>query len=365
MPLFGPNIKKMEKTGDVAGLMATIKHQNPKIRLKAIESLSRISGSGNLSQVVETGGVEALIDILEKDANAAMRSNAAHILEEIAVLGESEKTIILVLIKALNDSDKKVRWEVLFWLTDFAFQRGAKKVVEAGAVPEIVKALHDSEGFVRAQAAESLAIISWDDPDIVVEHGGVKALIKALKGEEIYPDSWNTEDILRWQTAAADELGSIIAGIDDKNEVKTGVQVLLKTLKNSKESELRQEIAKSLNAAIWSGGHIDSVVECGGLPILLEAFRSDNAKTCGFAAWPLIEIANAGIESDLILSELKEALETRETQIRKGIIEAMGLVGGTWMTSTLEDLLKRERNKEVVKAACEAIERIKDGKRNP
>ena len=128
---------------------------------------------------------------------------------------------------------------------------------------------------------------------------------------------------------------------------------------------MRQEIAKSLNAAIWSGGHIDSVVECGGLPILLEAFRSDNAKTCGFAAWPLIEIANAGIESDLILSELKEALETRETQIRKGIIEAMGLVGGTWMTSTLEDLLKRERNKEVVKAACEAIERIKDGKRNP
>jgi len=80
VPLFGPNIKKMEEKGDIQGLLETTKNDSRDVRIKATEALGKLQNIDALTQAllksdkpeVRVTAAQALKGIGSKDAMEAL-----------------------------------------------------------------------------------------------------------------------------------------------------------------------------------------------------------------------------------------------------------------------------------------------------
>jgi len=130
--LFKPNIEKMEKKGDIEGMMKAMDYPNAGVCIGAQEALIRIGEPA----------VETLIRALKDQERAQVRYNA------ITVLGWIEgKRAVGPLIQALKDESSSVR------------QLAARVLGEKGdsrAVEPLIQALKDEDTAVRKTAAGAL-----------------------------------------------------------------------------------------------------------------------------------------------------------------------------------------------------------------
>lgn len=151
--LFKPNIEKMEKKGDIEGLMKAMDYPNAGVCIGAQEALIKIGEPA----------VETLIRALKDQERAQVRYNA------ITVLGWIEgKRAVGPLIQALKDESSSVR------------QLAARVLGEKGdsrAVEPLIQALKDENTDARNAAERALKAI--------VDARAVEPLIQALRDEDL------------------------------------------------------------------------------------------------------------------------------------------------------------------------------------
>ena len=95
MPLFGPNIKRMEQRGDIEGLVKELKNRGPKVRTEATKALSELKHVGGL--------IEA-----SKNDNSEVRFEAVSALENVDETEAALAAIIDVLTTDENETGYKL-----------------------------------------------------------------------------------------------------------------------------------------------------------------------------------------------------------------------------------------------------------------
>lgn len=92
MPLFGPNIKRMEQRGDIEGLVKELKNRDPKVRIEATKALSELKHVGGL--------IEA-----SKNDNSDVRFEAVSALENV---DETEAALAAIIDVLTTDENETV-----------------------------------------------------------------------------------------------------------------------------------------------------------------------------------------------------------------------------------------------------------------
>ena len=95
MPLFGPNIERMEQRGDIEGLVKELKTRDPKVRIGATKVLSKLKHVGGL--------IEA-----SKNDNSDVRFEAVSTLENVDETEAALAAIIDVLTTDENETGYKL-----------------------------------------------------------------------------------------------------------------------------------------------------------------------------------------------------------------------------------------------------------------
>jgi HEAT repeat protein len=151
------------------------------------------------------------------NANSDVRAFALYTLGRMALEPE---LVDPVLIRALHDPDREVRYQAAYGLSSFAFMGGDTKP----AVPALIEALQDSYTGVRGGAALALGHIHSETGVVV------PALIESLHDREVF---------VRAQAAAA--LGEF--GTNGKPAVNPLVELLSDT-----NQDARNAVSKALRA---------------------------------------------------------------------------------------------------------------------
>ncbi|MDH5362206.1 MAG: HEAT repeat domain-containing protein, partial [Aigarchaeota archaeon] len=180
MPLFRPNIEKMEKKRDLKGLIRALDHKDSVIKSRAVDALVRI-------------GTPAVGPVIE-----ALRNEGDGVRWELVVtlrrIGDARA--VEPLVQALKDEDRRVRHEAV---------QALGEIGDARALEPLAEALKDAHNTVRMSAADALGTIGdaraveplfqsvWDEDERARERAaealgkmGEKAvafLVQALKGE--------------------------------------------------------------------------------------------------------------------------------------------------------------------------------------
>ena len=136
MGLFGPNVEKMERNRDVAGLIEALNHKENEIQDKAQLALVRIGAPA----------VEPLIQTL-KDENRNIRWRAA---EALGKIGDARA--VEPLIQALMYGDSGVRKHIV---------RALGSIRDAKVIEPLALVLRDKSSEVRWEAAETLDELGW------------------------------------------------------------------------------------------------------------------------------------------------------------------------------------------------------------
>ena len=157
--LLGPDVKKLTRRRDIAGLFRLLEHKDPQVQYEAAEAL------GNLGDETAVG---PLINALKRDEFSGVRWKAAEALSKIG------NPAVEPLIATLQYPDDDVRWKAAIALGEIG---------NPDAIEPLIQLLSDDDRFVRSRAAHALSMIG--EP-------AVPPLIHALK--KGYPD-------VRWGAA--------------------------------------------------------------------------------------------------------------------------------------------------------------------
>ena len=137
--------------------------------------------------------------------NAEVRAFAVYTLGRMAL---ETAVVIPVLLKALQDPDREVRYNAAFGLSALAFMGGDAKA----AVPALVDALKDSYGTARAAAALALGHIH-SQSDLVIP-----ALVESLRDQQVFVRSQAAAALGEFGTNAKSAFPSLVELTHDENQ---------------------------------------------------------------------------------------------------------------------------------------------------
>lgn len=226
---------------------------------------------------------------------------------------------VSVLVKALSDSDPWVRYEAADALGNI--RPGAKE-----AVPALIKALGDSEQYVRFRAAFALGNIGPEAKE------AVPTLIKALG------DSYKSV-----REVAADALGKI------GPEAKEAVLALIKALGDS-DARVRYWAADALEKI--GPGAKEAVLA------LIKALGDSDARVRYGAVKALGKIGPA---AESVVPALIAVLSDPEPDMRREAILLLRQIGytGNDFLESLEKIASKDPNDSVKKSASDVLLKIK------
>lgn len=234
-----PDIKKMEREGDIKGLTRLLKfEQNESVRREAAFAIGKITGpnsgmeDNNETPEPKKQSVEELVKSLKSEDHELQKQ----VTEQLVEIGSPS---VKPLLKSLEDKDWKIRWyasEILGKIGDERAVAGLIEtlgdgnsgvrsksmvaLVEIGepSVDLLTNALSNENWQIRSQAAEALGVIGLKK--------SVEPLIKTLK------------DVNSWvRKAAAESLGNI----GDKKAVNP-----LKNLLKDDSLEVQEAVSNAL-----------------------------------------------------------------------------------------------------------------------
>lgn len=136
MRLFGsskPDTKKMEKKGDIQGLIQALSNSDPEIRFQAVCSLGRLKANS---------AIDSIIFLLKEDQDYHVRYSAAGALGELG--GTSA---VYELMRALDQSNVQVRVGAL---------RALGEIGDPRSVDSVLKCLGDEDIVVHEEAEQVL-----------------------------------------------------------------------------------------------------------------------------------------------------------------------------------------------------------------
>lgn len=129
-----PAVRRMQKGGDVSGLVATLTHRDPDLRYAAAEALAGMEAREAIPSLVAALG----------DPHQGVRWKAAE------ALGRMGGDALPAMAKALESPDPDVRWRAAVVLGDIG---------GAAAAEALVRALRDDDRYVRSRAEQALGRI--------------------------------------------------------------------------------------------------------------------------------------------------------------------------------------------------------------
>jgi len=264
MPLFRPNVERMENKRNIKGLTKALRYKDLDVKSAAAEALARI-GAPAVEPLIETmnekdssvrvlavmtlgrlrdaRALEPLIQAL-KDEDREVRSQA------VGALVRMGKPAVEQLIQTLKDKDPNVRGDAVLIL---------REIGDVRAVAPLAEALKDEDKDVRLAAALALGKIG--DARVV------EPLVQALK------DACSIV-----QMGAADAL----ADIGDARAVEALFHFLRSVSLSSaveKDKEVREKVAQAL------GKMGEPAVK-----LLIQALRGEDREARWRAAWALDKI---------------------------------------------------------------------------
>jgi len=264
MPLFRPNVEKMENKRNIKGLTKALRYKDLDVRSAAAEALARI-GAPAVELLIETmKEKDSSVRVLAvmtlgrlRDARAlepliqALRDEDREVrLQAVGALVGIGKPGVEPLIQTLKDKDPSVRGEAVLIL---------KEIGDVRAVATLTEALKDEDKDVRLAATLALGKIG--------DARAVEPLVRALK------DACSIV-----QMGAADAL----ADIGDARAVEALFHFLWSVSLSSpieKDKEVREKVAQAL-------GKIGEAA----VKSLTQALRGEDREARWRAAWTLDKI---------------------------------------------------------------------------
>ncbi|AKV65434.1 hypothetical protein VL20_199 [Microcystis panniformis FACHB-1757] len=327
----------------IAGLFKVLEHSDKDVRGKAVAALGNIASEtaipGLLKALehsdndVRRNAVAALGNIASETVISGwdVRRKAAFALAEIG-----SETAIPELLKALEDSDKNVRRKAAFALAEIGSET---------AIAGLLKALEHSDDYVRVYAAFALGKIGSET--------AIGGLLKAL--EDSYGSVRENAAFALGKIGSETAIGGLLKALEESNKdvrrkavealgkigSETAIAGLLKALEDS-DGFVRSNAAEALGK-IGSGAAI---------PDLLKALEDSNDDVRVYAAFALGKIG-----SETAIGGLLKALEESDWYVRWKAAEALGKIGSE---TAIPGLLKAlEHSDDYVRwNAAEALGKI-------
>ncbi|WP_287675107.1 HEAT repeat domain-containing protein [Microcystis sp. M038S2] len=280
-----------------------------------------------------TKSIEVVNELLKalEDSDRDVRWEAAEALGNIG-----SETAIAGLLKALEHSDEYVRWEAAEALGNIGSET---------AIPGLLKALEHSDEDVRGSAAEALAKIGSET--------AIPGLLKALEHSDEYVRGnaakalakIGTETAIPGLLKALEDSYGYVRGNAAKALGKIGTEAAIPGLLRALEDsyfEVRRKAAEAL-AKIGSETAI---------PGLLKALEDSYFEVRRYAAEAL-----AGIGSETAVPGLLKALEHSDEDVRGNAAEALAKIGSETAIAGLLKALEHS-DKYVRRNAAEALAKI-------
>lgn len=237
------------------------------------------------------------------------------------------------LVSLLSHEDESVRENAARSLGEFAEHGKARELVEAGAVPALMKDLEDRETNDPTFFLLAFAMIArWGGAKEVVDSGALPLFIRFL--DEKHPF---------WVRGAAVKAVVAVAKGGEANAVTCagGLEALVELLKD--------ELPSFRGLVVMALGELRDERGAGAL----EEFMGTEAnKTIREAAKRVVKELQS---PDPVASHLHNEDET----IRCAAVVTLGASGDRRDIKTLEKLLETEKNEQVRRAAREALEALK------
>lgn len=251
------------------------------------------------------------------------------------MLAEMKGRAVPILIQALENQDRGVRWGAAWVLGEIGPE--AKE-----AVPALSKALvEDEDAMVRQQAAEALRDIGPAAKE------AVPALIQALKDEN--------EDVRMYAAIALGKIGDARA-----------VETLFQALKDENK-DVRGAAARALEKLGWkpksdtekawylfAKNDLDELVALGEAAVepLIQSLKDGDWQVRDAAKEALVKIGELAVEP------LIQTLKDENEWVRYHAAEALGEIGDERAIEPLTQALEDE-NEDVRRAAEEALRKIR------
>jgi HEAT repeat protein len=333
-----------ESGGVVEALFDALEHENPYVRVGALETLGWIGSEMEISE----GPVVKLLD----DAEPLVRITAA---ETLGLIRGDAKDVLPILIEGLQDEDWEIRLESAFSFILFD-ENTNKELIEAipyliklfddeiekiglaavcslsffgpVAVPELVKAVGHDKPIVRGRALRTLGLMGTDAAD------ALPTVVQALE---------DGEGQVRSAAAIA------LANIDDE-EAEVAIPILIEGLMD-KESAI---FHRSIEALSLIGPPAEKAI-----PRLLELIITSEGVTRIDIAFAIAQISVEHL--NIGLNALMEELGNKDKTLRYWAIKHLGEIGPRAVAALpklreISEKDKSELNRETALEAIEAIE---------
>jgi tetratricopeptide (TPR) repeat protein len=124
MPLFGPNIKRMEQRGDIEGLVKELKNRDPKVRIEATKALSELKHVGGLIEASKNDNSEVRFEAVSALENVDETEAALAAVIDVLTTDENE-TVWQRAFEALSGSIVGEKWDI--WASNVAMELLKKK----------------------------------------------------------------------------------------------------------------------------------------------------------------------------------------------------------------------------------------------
>jgi HEAT repeat protein len=329
-------------------LIRVMNDEDPQVRKKAIETLSRI----------ENPAVGPLVAAL-RDDNGRVREKAANALIEIGGIGVTQAFIVAltdrnpytreiaagalgrigdncatkILVAALNDTNWTVRENAA---------EALGLIGDSYAIKPLITVLEDEDSDVRLKAAEALDSLGWQpgneaekrlyfiakkdwDECLKLDGVTVKALTRVLSDKNPQVRKEATETLVK--IGDLDTLHALILSLENNN------------------SDIRKEAAETLGNI----GHSEAVKPLIGL---LDDLNPDVRKA---AADSLVKIGGLNTMQQLII-----ALQDRNSYVRESAAEILGKISNPALDPLMYALW--ESNWEVRIEAAKALGKLRNGR---
>ena len=292
MPLFGPNVKKMKKNGDIEGLIKALDSRyNSKVREAAKEALVEIGEP----VIPKLFSAMATLDTWEK----------RRVMDIFGKIGSAKAKEAL--IPLLDDEDAYVREEAVELLTPFK---------DDGLSANLVKLLKDPGWNVRKKAALALDQLSWEAAN---NQERIDYHIAGEQWDQLYPFGDQAVDPL----IEAIELYQPLDGIMVLARIggQKAIPVLIRMLGKEMERNIQffSGVNTPLNIIVSSAVGLNIIGEPAVAP-LIEELASDHLPTRVGASFVLKGMGEIAREP------LVQALESDKSLIRDSAKELIRIL---------------------------------------
>jgi HEAT repeat protein len=339
MPLFGPNVKKLEATGDVSGLIQALSClKDSAVRKEAARAL------GQIGDLVALAPLAAALNDRDSDVGQAV----------LAALGKMAAPRLDQIIQILGvpavDDERKAAAEALVQ-------------VGGSAVEPLIAALKHRNGFLRERAARALGRIG--------DARAIEPLIGILDDTYDFVHEAAAVALVQFGASALEPLMAALNDRDtDTRRTAAGTLDRLGWSPGANEAGAAYWVAKGeLDKAAQIGapavGPLVSALEDQDKDIRKVAVHaldllgwSPDSGESGAAYWvtrrdfdKCVQIGGAAV------GPLAAALQDKDEEIRCAAVEALGQIGDARAVESLL-LALQDRNRDVSGAAAEALEKL-------